>query len=138
MQSSALPDYACVILLVAEGGFLVEKRPPDAKNAAGQWTCFGGKREAGEGAEECARRELREELGWAPGELRTGVDLFVGGRYIAHFFVAELAVAEGALRLEAGRAMGVVREEELDGAPLSSWHRAVFKAYLRREEAVWI
>jgi 8-oxo-dGTP diphosphatase len=130
------PDYACVILRDAAGRFLVEKRPPDADHAAGQWTCFGGRREPGESALACAVRELDEELGLLPARLERGVDLFVGGRYIAHFFHARLEVAIESLRLERGRGATLVDEADLDAAPLSSWHRAVLRASLRGEPRV--
>ena len=62
-----LPPYCCAILREASGAILMERRSASAKVAAGQLTCFGGKREAGELALTCIERELGEELGqdWA-------------------------------------------------------------------------
>ena len=124
------PDYACVILRLDDGRFVVEARPPDARHAAGQWTCFGGRREPGERALDTARRELDEELGWAPDSLAPAVDLWVGGRFIARFFAAPPGVPLDRLRPEPGRAVTIVDETELQAAPLSSWHRDVLAAFL--------
>ena len=124
------PDHACVILRDAAGRFLLEERPADARHAAGQWTCFGGKREPHEDAASCARRELVEELGWAPDALAPAVDLWVGGRHIAHFYFAPLDRDAAALRLEPGRRAVLLAPEDLGTAPLSSWHRAVLRAFL--------
>jgi 8-oxo-dGTP pyrophosphatase MutT (NUDIX family) len=130
------PDYACVILRQGDGRFLVEKRPPDARHAAGQWTCYGGRREADEEALACARRELREELGWVPERIEPGVDLYVRGRWIAHFFVAVLDVAIASLRPEADREPVLLDARDLDAVPLSSWHRAVLRAHLAGDSRV--
>lgn len=49
-------------ILVRAGRVLACRRRADQSHA-GQWEFPGGKREAGETAAECLRRELREELG---------------------------------------------------------------------------
>ncbi len=50
------------ILQRATGDVLVAQRPAGTRSA-GRWEFPGGKREAGESAEDTLRRELREELG---------------------------------------------------------------------------
>lgn len=49
-------------LIFHEGKVLIGKRPK-GKPYPGYWEFPGGKLEAGESAEDCLRRELREELG---------------------------------------------------------------------------
>ena len=84
--SATLPPYCCVILpspSFARKGvsgpvlFFVEARGLDATKAAGQLTCFGGKREEGEDPLECIQRECHEEMGWVPPGIRRAVDLYV-------------------------------------------------------------
>ena len=52
LETEELPRYCCVILEeesdITGTAWLLEGRPPDAAVAAGQLTCFGGKREPGE------------------------------------------------------------------------------------------
>src|SRR4051812_34177199 len=110
--------------------FLLEVRPAGALHAAGQLTCFGGRREPGESVRDCARRELAEELGWVPAVLSPGVAPRVGGPPVAHFFSARLDVDPAGLRLEPGRTATLVSESQLDERPLSSWHLEVLRAYL--------
>jgi 8-oxo-dGTP diphosphatase len=50
------------ILCDAEGRVLIAQRP-EGRHMAGGWEFPGGKRHAGESAEEALTRELREELG---------------------------------------------------------------------------
>lgn len=49
-------------LIFRAGRLLITQRPP-GKHLAGLWEFPGGKREPGEGWEDCLRREIREELG---------------------------------------------------------------------------
>jgi mutator protein MutT len=49
-------------LIFRDGQLLITQRPPGA-HLAGLWEFPGGKREPGEGLEDCLVRELREELG---------------------------------------------------------------------------
>ncbi|CAK0792724.1 unnamed protein product, partial [Prorocentrum cordatum] len=77
-----LPPYCCAILATeapscgAGPSLLLEHRSQSAEVAAGQLTCFGGKREPGEAPLDCVRRECREELGWEAGSLTRVVDLY--------------------------------------------------------------
>ena len=66
----------------------------------GKWTGVGGKFEAGEGPEECAAREIREETGLTPEDLRyRGIVTFVSDRWPSermHLFTAP--AGEGPIR----------------------------------------
>ncbi len=52
-----------VAAVIRRGDAILVTRRPDRPGRPGQWEFPGGKVEAGEGAPEALRRELREELG---------------------------------------------------------------------------
>lgn len=124
-----LPEHACALLVDPRGRLVLQLRPPWARHAPSQLTCFGGKREEGETAEACLLRELAEELGWAPQDApRLGLDLVSGERFIARFFVVDLP--EGtALRPEPGFGIVCAHAASLPGLPVSPWHRAAIDAW---------
>jgi 8-oxo-dGTP pyrophosphatase MutT (NUDIX family) len=68
---------AAVAVVVVEDetgpGIVVTKRPHTMRTHPGQWALPGGRIDAGEGAEQAARRELSEELG-----LEVGPDVVLG------------------------------------------------------------
>lgn len=53
--------FACDMVLVEDGKILLIKRGREP--FAGQWATPGGRIEEGETAEECAKREMKEETG---------------------------------------------------------------------------
>ena len=91
------PDHACAIIRHGDA-VLLEQRPLTARFAPGRFTCFGGKRESDEGAEDCLLRELFEELDWRPERWQQVVDLTEGPRFIARFY---LCGGDGLDRLQA-------------------------------------
>lgn len=123
----AQPEYACAVLSDQAGHLLLQLRPPGSRHAPAQLTCFGGRREADEDAAGCLRRELDEELGWAPFSFTTVCDLWRGQRWIARFFACALP-PDLALRVEPGSLAIAVPWRALGGLPVSPWHQAVFAA----------
>jgi ADP-ribose pyrophosphatase YjhB (NUDIX family) len=73
-------------------------RPP----SAGYWTLPGGRLEAGETAEECAAREIREELGLSVYSLRPVTVISVRGHDLQVFategFEGEIVAQEDEVR----------------------------------------
>ena len=61
-------DVAVVILV--DGPRMLVNRRPEGGYHPGWWEWPGGKRQEGESFEDCARRELREEIGLEAIELR--------------------------------------------------------------------
>ncbi|MFN0053753.1 MAG: NUDIX domain-containing protein [Planctomycetales bacterium] len=130
------PQYACAILVDRLGRLLLESRPSDAPHAAGQLTCFGGRREPEETPEECLRRELQEELGWSPGTIAKRVELWVAGEPIAWFYQATLEVVLADLQVVPGREALLVARESLATLPVSPWHMAVLDAWCEGRDRV--
>ena len=124
------------ILEDAEERLLLESRPHDARLAAGQLTCFGGRREEEESPEACLRRELREELSWEPRRCQKRIELWVAGDLVAWFYHAVLDVGSDQLCVAPGCRALLVSRQELSSLPLSPWHAAVLRAWLVGKTAV--
>ncbi|MFN9374452.1 MAG: NUDIX hydrolase [Planctomycetaceae bacterium] len=130
------PDYACAIIPAPDPGRIwLEERPATARFAPGLWTCFGGRRERGETPEQCLRRELDEELNWAPRTMAKQVELWVEGQPIAWFFLVEPAPSATELQPRGSPARDVALGD-LARQPVSPWHRAVLLAWQAGRERV--
>ena len=123
-----LPLYACALLQDDAGWWVLQLRPQDARHAPGQLTCFGGRCEAGEDGASCLRRELREELAWAPALLGESIALWQGEIFVAMFLRCRLSVPWQQLRTEAGHVAVRAPTRALPGLPVSPWHAAVLHA----------
>jgi len=136
------PDYACAVIADARGWLILQLRPQSAKIAALHITCFGGRRENGESALDCLRRELDEEIGWRPPAATPCCELWRGRRFIARFYAVQhpdaLIHPQRQLRVEAGQVAIAAPWAALPGLPLSPWHRAVLMALRQGETRVEI
>jgi 8-oxo-dGTP pyrophosphatase MutT (NUDIX family) len=76
---------ALVVLHDAHGRVLVQLREPD-KPYGGMWGLVGGHIDPGETPEDAARREVREETGFAVGDLTPFGHVIAGGleRFVYH------------------------------------------------------
>ena len=121
------PEYCCALITDRRGWLLLQLRPSHARHAADQLTCFGGRREAGEDAETCLRRELVEELGLQPTAISVGCDGWRGSRFIARFFHCATA-PDLRVTTEPGHVAIWAPWPALPGLPVSPWHRQTLAA----------
>ena len=126
-MTTDLPDYACAIISAPDGYRLLQLRPASARHAAGQLTCFGGRREPKESAETCLLRELNEELAWTATTLFPACELRQGRHFIARFFHCPMPRSTR-FSTELGHVALWIPTKALSGLPLSPWHRAVLTA----------
>ncbi|MGQ9682492.1 MAG: A/G-specific adenine glycosylase [Anaerolineae bacterium] len=129
----ALPHYdvAAAVIRHDDGRLLIAQRPEDGL-LGGLWEFPGGKCEPGEALENCARREIREELAL---DVEVGKHLVSVPHSYTHFSItlhAYLCRPVGGEPCAIGcRAWRWVRPEELDGYAFSAADRKVIAA-LRR------
>jgi 8-oxo-dGTP pyrophosphatase MutT (NUDIX family) len=121
------PEYCCALITDRRGWLLLQLRPSHARHAADQLTCFGGRRETGEDADACLRRELMEELGVQPAAASAACDCWRGRRFIARFFHCALG-PQARLVTEPGHAAIWAPWQALPGLPVSPWHRQALAA----------
>ena len=90
---TALPNAASVALFESGRVLLIQRaRAP----WLGKWSLPGGRLEAGEDAETCARREIAEEIGLSVSALRPVVSMDLGGpqRFVLQVFATRAFVGE--------------------------------------------
>ena len=91
----------------------------------------------------CLLRELQEELSFVPPQTpRRVVDLYVGGRLIAFFYVAPApsSLDEVTFEVERGRTGEWLdlRAGGLDDPRLSGWHKAVLEAWVAGQSRAYV
>ncbi len=134
----AEPRFCCAFLTDSRGRQILERRPLTEADAPGKLTCFGGTRHDDEDAEECIRRELREELGFEVGALARVLTLHTP-KGEAWFYTARGPEVGSARALEHGyEAVWLEVEDMLASPELSDWHRVAFEAIARGEAVAWI
>jgi 8-oxo-dGTP diphosphatase len=132
--SQAYEAESASAILVTENGRLLMQLRDDGKPIAfpGHWGCFGGHVEAGEDLHDAIRRELTEEIGHTPADLRLLTSyvyqLAPQGRVFwerESIFVGEIAEAMvPALTLMEGEAMQLWRLDDLLRQPRIVPHHA--------------
>lgn len=127
-RSEHPPRYACALLRDFRGDYLLQLRPAHATYAANLLTCFGGRCEPGETAEECLARELNEELGWRPTHIPPATVFLRDAQYVIATF-HPLVLPDGIkVCIETGFVAVRAPSASLTGLPVSPWHRLVFEA----------
>lgn len=127
------PRYCCAILIDSRGNLVLERRSPHDPIAGGKLACFGGGREADETPEETIRRELREELGFAPGQFDRDAVAFVLHTPMGEAWFYQLRGPEmgETQAVEPGCGVEWIAEQRLlthHAHELAAWHRAMFQA----------
>lgn len=91
-----IPDAAAVVPVTREGAVVLigQYRYPHGKT---HWEVPAGRVSAGEAAEDCARREVREETGYAPATLAPLPGFYAANGISAHW--AHLFVGEGCTKV---------------------------------------
>lgn len=116
------PAAASAALIFTDDGRYLMQHRDDLPGIffPGFWGCFGGAVEPGESPERAIRRELAEELGWAPGAVAPfatlGLDFSFAGHGVLprHFFTVPIRPDEvGTMRLGEGQGLRLIPGAEL-------------------------
>jgi 8-oxo-dGTP diphosphatase len=97
MSDEKRPKVGVGVFVLKDGKFLMQKRR--GKHGDGTWSLPGGHLEFGESVEDCARREVMEEMGVEIKNIRFGPftnDIFdkEGKHYVTLFVVSEYESGE--------------------------------------------
>ena len=113
-MSEETKEAAITLLHIEYTRFLLQLR--DIKDwipYPGHWGAFGGEIESHENPETAGRRELEEELGYAPEEVHYFRDYFLDSNVHLHVFYADITVPISELNLMEGLDMGLFSLEEI-------------------------
>ena len=97
------------------------------------WTLFGGALEPGEPPEDGLKRELTEELEFAPKESRLWTVKMIAG-YLAYLFEVELDKDITQLRLHEGIDMGLFTKQQIDEITLAFKYNPVLEEYFKEKK----
>ena len=119
-----------MVILHREGRVLMQLRGSAPEiYAGGMWGIFGGHVEAGETPEQCARREIEEELGiQLQGPLEPVTRRTDEGRE-RFIFAAPLAAGLDAIKLCEGDGMALLGPEQVESYPVVAVHREVLRRW---------
>ena len=113
-MSEETKEATITLLHIEYTSFLLQLR--DIKDwipYPGHWGAFGGEIESHENPETAGRRELEEELGYAPKEVHYFRDYFLDPNVHLHVFYADITVPISELNLMEGLDMGLFSLEEI-------------------------
>lgn len=137
---------AAIAILYQDNQFLLQLRD-DFPNILypGHWAFFGGHVEPGESPEIAVQRELEEEIGYAPPQIRHFRSYLTDVQIIRHVFYAPLIIELEKLQLNEGQDLGLSTIEEVhqgyrfsarvgQSRPLAKPHRQILLDFLQRHK----
>ena len=108
-----MPLDVSIAMLRRHGLWLLQLRDDiNGITAPGCWGLFGGHLESGESADQALQRELIEEIGWCPADVRLWIRHSTAQR-TAHIFLGELQKDLHELELNEGQDMVLASVAEL-------------------------
>lgn len=134
---------AAIAILYRDNQFLLQLRDdlPQIRYP-GHWAFFGGHVEAGETPEVAVQRELQEEIGYTPPQVRYFRSDLTDRKIIRHVFYGPLLIAPEKLELNEGQDLGLSTIEEVqqgyrysvrlkENRPLAKPHRQILLDFLQ-------
>ncbi|MCT7949107.1 NUDIX hydrolase [Ancylothrix sp. C2] len=147
-MSEGLIHVALAILYNKNGQFLMQLRDniPTIVHP-GKWSFFGGHLEPGEVPAEGVKRELLEEIGYTPAELRE-FRCYSDGKVARHIFYAPLNRGLDELQLNEGWDMGLITTQEIEKGeafsekaggvwPLSDVYRSILLEFISQNSGLF-
>jgi len=108
-----MPTHVAIAILHQHDHFLMQLRDDDPAIAyPGHWGFFGGHVEPDEEPDAAVRRELIEEIGYAPSQL-TRFRRYETEQVVRHVYEGALAVSPGALNLQEGMDLKLISLEDV-------------------------
>ena len=122
------------IIRAKDGRILLQRRDDiPTIPCPGMWTLFGGALEPGEPPEDGLKRELTEELEFAPKESRLWTVKMIAG-YLAYLFEVELDKDITHLRLHEGIEIGLFTKQQIDEITLAFKYNPVLEEYFKEKK----
>ncbi|HIK16067.1 MAG TPA: NUDIX hydrolase [Leptolyngbyaceae cyanobacterium M33_DOE_097] len=141
-MTSAEPIKVAIAILHSKQNFLLQLRDEIPTILyPGHWALFGGHIEPGELPEQAVQRELQEEIGFVPAELRL-LDCYDDQQVMRYVFCGTLEVGLEQLCLGEGLDMGLATIDEIQAGerfspktgrfhPLGIPHRQILLNYIK-------
>lgn len=140
--------HVALAILYKNGKFLMQLRDNIPTIVyPGNWTFFGGHIEPGEVPAVAIKRELLEEIGYTPTELKE-FDCYADQKIARHIFHAPLKIEVDQLQLNEGCDMGLLTTQEIEKGeafsektgkawPLGDIHRSILLDFIAKNSSLF-